>query len=138
MGYTTDFDGVLHLSRPLTVPEFNELKKLGEEYEKKDYAKVNPEHPDSYLQWVPTKDGEGLEWNGGEKFYDYVEWLEWLIKYWFTPKNIELNGAIRWQGEEIGDVGRIEVNHNTVKAIELEVTGVVECPECGERFVPNE
>jgi hypothetical protein len=31
--------------------------------------------PGLWCQWVPTKDGCGIEWDGGEKFYDWTEWL---------------------------------------------------------------
>lgn len=133
MGYTTSFDGRLTFSRPLTVPEFNELKG----YSIFDRPTQDGE-PDTYCQWEPTKDGLGLEWDGGEKFYCYVEWLEYLIENWFKPRSITLNGVLRYQGEEIGDVGRIEVEDNQVKKVELEPDGIVECPSCGERFKPNE
>lgn len=139
MGYTTDFEGKLKLSRALTVPEYNELKQLGEGYEKEDYAKLNPEHPDSYLQWVPTQDGLGYCWNDGEKFYDYAEWLQWIIDNWFKPKKITLMGRINYQGEEIGDVGYLEVLEDQhVRVYELEAKGIVECPSCGEKFNPDE
>lgn len=135
MGYTTDFDGRINFSRPLTVPEFNELKKFSEYMDRSQ----NPEGaPDAYCQWEPTPDGEGLQWDGGEKFYEYTAWLRWLADNWFKPKGIILNGTLRYQGEEIGDVGRIEVKDSVVTEVELEVTGIVECPECGERFVPSD
>lgn len=132
MGYQTDFDGKFDLSRVLTVTESNTLKEFADERHEGDGF------PGYYCQWVPTKDGLGIEWDGNEKFYDYVEWLEYLIKNYFEPWGIKVNGAIRYQGEEIGDVGRVEVKDNVVKLVELEVTGIVECPECGERFVPGD
>lgn len=138
MGYTTDFEGKLDFSRVLTVTELRELEDL-EDYQlqEQQFSKYADNHPDSYNQWKPTKDGMALEWNGGEKFYEYVEWLEWLIDNYFKPKKIILNGVLRYQGEEIGDVGRIEVKDNVVDVIKLDPQGIVECPSCGERFKPE-
>lgn len=137
MGYTTSFEGKVDFSRPLAVPEFNQLKELAN-YDQALYNKYSPEHPDSYNQWEPSEDGMSLRWNGGEKFYDYVDWLEWLVKNYFKPRSIELNGTFRYQGEEIGDVGRIEVKDSSVKLVRLEPSGIVECPNCGERFKPGD
>lgn len=138
MGYTTSFEGKLDFSRVLTVTELRQLEAL-EKYDTQaeECSKYADTHPDSYNQWSPDKDGSGLGWNGGEKFYEYVEWLEWLIENYFRPRDIVLNGILRYQGEEIGDIGRIEVKDNEVKKIELDPEGIVECPSCGERFKPQ-
>lgn len=133
MGYTTDFDGRFNLNKPLTVPDANELKAWAKERHEGD-----AKYPGYYCQWVPTEDGIGIEWDGGEKFYEYVEWLEYIIKHFLEPKGYVLNGAVRYQGEEIGDVGRIEVKDNQVTQVELDATGVVECPDCGHKFKPGE
>ena len=60
-----------------------------------------------------------MEWDGGEKFYNYVEWLEYLIKNFFEPWGYSLNGSVNWQGEEDEDNGTIVVKHNEVKASHL-------------------
>lgn len=128
MGYTTNFDGRFDLNKPLTVPDSNELKAWAEERHE------GASYPGYYCQWVPTGDGTGITWDGGEKFYEYVEWLEYIIEHFLVPKGYVLNGAVRYQGEEIGDVGRIEVKDNKVAQVELDATGVIECPSCGEKF----
>lgn len=110
MGYTTEFQGFFEFSRQLTLNEKIQLDAISN----KDWRN-DPATPGYYCGWVSNKHGKHLEWDGGEKFYDYVEWLEWLIKTFFKPKGISLNGAMMWQGEEIGDIGRIEVDNNTVK-----------------------
>lgn len=139
MGYSTDFTGRLEFDRVLTVPEYRELEDLADYgLQDEEFKKYADTHPQSYLQWQPTKDGKGLEWNGGEKFYDYVEWLEWLIEYYFRPKEITVNGQIKWSGEDVEDNGIITVENNVVSTQELQAVGIVECPHCGERFVPNE
>lgn len=143
MGYSTDFNGVISFSRALTVREYKELIKLAN-YDSKDdgtyklYTNTPETIPDSYLQWEPTDDGTGLQWNYGEKFYDYIHWLRWLIKHYFKPHDIVLNGQIQWQGEEIGDCGIIKVINNKVTTKKLIIEGQIQCPNCQERFVPDE
>src|SRR5207302_10365455 len=38
-----------------------------------DYNQVPAGQFSFYCQWVPTNDGKRLAWDGGEKFYHYVE-----------------------------------------------------------------
>jgi hypothetical protein len=70
--------------------------------------------PGLWCQWVPTSDGTAIEWDGGEKFYDYVEWLEYLIANFLKPWGYVLNGSVEWSGEDRGDVGVIEITNNEV------------------------
>lgn len=137
MGYTTSFEGVFKFSRELTLSEYHLLEDLADydsDASSKAMSKLASTHPDAYDQWQPTRDGWGLEWNGAEKFYEYVAWLEWLVKYFFEPRDIVVNGTLTYQGEEIGDVGQLEVSDNVVKQIKLDVEGILECPNCGHRF----
>lgn len=55
-----------------------------------------------------------LKWSGAEKFYDYVEWLEYIIINFLAPKNIILNGKIEWKGEDDRDIGTILVDNNSI------------------------
>lgn len=73
--------------------------------------------PELYCQWVPTEDGLHIEWDGGEKFYSYVEWIEFLIKNILAPRGYVLNGEVHWEGEEDGDVGVIRITDNEVLTI---------------------
>lgn len=149
MGYQTDLYGTLKLNRQLTVDEKNFLEKLattrrmarniegygveGEFYvddEAHGMGLGDPtviEHntppktqPGLWLQWVPTEDGMGIEWDGNEKFYNYVEWLQYLIDSVFPyivkegDEPLVLNGEIEWEGEESGDLGRIVVKDNII------------------------
>ena len=52
-------------------------KMMGQEEEASivDYNTPPDTQPGLWLQWIPSKDGKYLEWDGGEKFYHYVEWL---------------------------------------------------------------
>jgi len=79
-----------------------------------DYNHPPTGQPGLWCQWVPNDDGSRLEWNGAEKFYYYVEWLEYLIEHFFTPWGYVLNGVVRWRGEDFDDIGRLIVDHNVV------------------------
>lgn len=70
--------------------------------------------PGLWCQWIPSPDGDGIEWDGGEKFYNYVEWLEYIIKHFLAPWGYVLNGKVTWQGEESDDFGKIIVKKNVV------------------------
>ncbi len=71
--------------------------------------------PGLWCQWVPTEDGMAIEHDGGEKFYDYVEWITYLIEHFLKPWGHVLNGEVTWQGEESSDIGEIVVKKNVVK-----------------------
>lgn len=70
--------------------------------------------PGLWCQWTPSEDGTQIEWDGGEKFYYYTEWLLYLIHKILAPNGYVLNGQVTWQGEETGDVGEIYVEDNKV------------------------
>jgi len=70
--------------------------------------------PGLWCQWRPSDDSKVLEWDGGEKFYNYIEWLEYLIKKSFIPWGYILNGEIDWQGEDEEDIGTIIINDNVL------------------------
>lgn len=70
--------------------------------------------PSLWCQWVISDDGTLLEWDGGEKFYYYTEWLKYMINHFFTPWGIKLNGEIEWEGEDRNDKGKIVVKDNLV------------------------
>ena len=70
--------------------------------------------PTGYCQWILGEDDETLIWDGGEKFYYYVEWLEYLIKYIFGPWGIKLNGTVFWSGDDVLDTGKIVIKDNYI------------------------
>ena len=74
--------------------------------------------PSLWCDWEIV--GDRFQWNGGEKFYHYIEWLKYLIKNMFTPWGVLLNGEITWQGEESEDIGLIKVTNNEVEVYEGE------------------
>jgi len=70
--------------------------------------------PGLWCQWTIDEDGTHLVWDGGEKFYNYVEWLKYLINHFFEKWGVKLNGEITWEGEDSKDMGKIVVVDNVV------------------------
>lgn len=78
-----------------------------------DYNRPFNSQPGLWCQWIIGSNGE-LEWDGNEKFYEYEEWLRYLIKHFFEPSDYILNGEIGFQGEDYDDFGTICVKDNIV------------------------
>lgn len=70
--------------------------------------------PGLWCGWVPNDDGSAIVWDEGEKFYSYVEWIEYLITHFLAPWGYTLSGTIEWSGEEQGDLGKIVIESNAV------------------------
>jgi len=126
MGYTTVFVGRFIINRPLTdvhrvyLTQFAASRK-----EKRDPVVVPADDPPSaWCHWRPSEDGRFVEWDGGEKFYNYAEWLEYLITLFYRPWGYKLNGEVGWQGEDAGDRGRLVVVDNVVTRHALGVAPV--------------
>lgn len=71
--------------------------------------------PGLWCQWVPTDDGTALEWDGNEKFYEYEEWLGYIVTHFLTPWGCTLNGCVEWEGEDEEDTGAIGVINNVIR-----------------------
>lgn len=84
-----------------------------------DYNSPPRTQPGLWCQWVPTEDGDHFGWDGGEKFYHYVEWLQYLIDKFLKHWGYTLDGRIVWQGEDRSDCGEITVAGNEVTSKEL-------------------
>ena len=70
--------------------------------------------PSLWCDWI-INDKDELVWDGIEKFYNYKEWLEYLIKNFFEGDGYILNGEIEFQGEYEEDHGFIVVKDNHVE-----------------------
>jgi hypothetical protein len=75
--------------------------------------------PGLWCGWTANEDGTAIVWNQREKFYNYVEWLEYLIERFLGPWGYVLNGEMTWQGERTTDQGTLRVRDNVVKAVAL-------------------
>jgi uncharacterized protein (TIGR02996 family) len=71
--------------------------------------------PGLYCQWVPSEDGTAIEWDGVEKFYDYVPWLRYVLQHFLIPWGYVVNGRMEWQGEDPSDEGTIHVRENQIE-----------------------
>jgi hypothetical protein len=77
--------------------------------------------PGLWCQWI-LNDKEQLQWDGNEKFYNYIEWLKYLINNFFEEWGIKLNGEVTWIGEDSNDRGKIVIEDNKVRIFEMEMT----------------
>lgn len=144
MGYSTDFNGSFKISKPLDAETLKLMKGLaetrrmarkglgkefgveGEFYIGKGHAGQDHEdniinynappktQPGLWCQWVPNDEGTELAWDGNEKFYAYVEWLQYLIDKVLEPKGYKLTGEVTWEGEDSSDRGKIICKNNKV------------------------
>ncbi|KAG0579891.1 hypothetical protein KC19_4G132000 [Ceratodon purpureus] len=83
-----------------------------------DYAWDRPPRtqPGYWCQWMLSDDGAKLQWSGAEKFYCYTEWLRYFITRVF-PQGTVLNGEVRYEGEELGDEGVIQITDNRIRVV---------------------
>lgn len=79
-----------------------------------DDSEPPADQPGLWCNWIPTSDGCGIHWNGREKFYYYVEWLQYIISNFLEPWGYRLNGRVKWQGERDDDTGVIVVEDNQI------------------------
>lgn len=157
MGYTTTFDGCVTVDPPLNDAERAFLEDLaatrrmkrtkgplfvgGSGFKGQDHeddvidANTPPDNqPGLWLQWVPAPDGEQIEWDGEEKFYNAELWMKYLVENLLAPSAREyitahqgeddrlasftcdhvLNGEIFAEGEEPGDRWKLIVQDNKV------------------------
>lgn len=73
--------------------------------------------PGFKCNWI-MPDRTTLQWNGSEKFVDYIEWLEYVIEHFFKPSGYVLNGVVFWQGDDFNDSGAITVRDNCIEVKE--------------------
>lgn len=72
--------------------------------------------PGLWCNWIIDENGS-LCWSRGEKFYNYEEWLVYLIDRFFAPKGYLLDGKLLYSGEREDDMGYIFVRNNVVRKV---------------------
>lgn len=101
----------------------------------RNYNQPPEGQPSLWCQWLPTLDGTAIIWDGEEKFYDPVEWMQYLIDHFLRPDahaatsdefaaftfNHTLNGIIHIQCAD-SDQWRIVVTNNTVTRLDPIIT----------------
>jgi hypothetical protein len=127
MGYTTKFTGHLTLSRKLTMAEAKTLLEIAEEdttIEQSSLAAItDPAPPRGYMQWVPDTSLQRIVWDESEKFYDYEQWLKWIVAA-LASWGIEAAGSFKWQGESVGDTGELLVVDGNVTSTTGTLQGI--------------
>ena len=156
MGYTTEFEGVITVDPPLSQEEmfyltqFSDSRRMnrkngpyfvggtGDFGQGDDEDIINSNQPPVgqpglWCQWIPTDDGTGIEWDGGEKFYNAAEWMQYLIDHFFGANPIAkqvdpdagdffqshtFSGVIEAYGEEREDVWRICIENGYQVVVE--------------------
>lgn len=113
MGYTTKFHGQIKVDPPLGPAACAMLR----EFSQTRHCEIGQEWPSMYCQWVPTTNGDAIEWNGGEKFYGSLEWMRYLIENFL--QSYTLNGEIIAQGEDMMDRWLLVVKDNKVSRRKL-------------------
>jgi hypothetical protein len=143
MGYETNFTGGFKLDKPLTIKmytfikKFSETRRMGRKIEGfgtegeffvdgKGFMGQNSDktvidgnkppitQPSLWCQWTPNEEGTALEWDGGEKFYNYTEWIYYIINKILKPNGYVLNGSVKYNGENADDYGVISIIDNIV------------------------
>lgn len=108
-------DSIIDYNTPPGQISYRGNSNFHEIYIKNEEKIKNGEcQPGLWCQWIINENNE-LEWDGGEKFYNYVEWLQYLINHFFSKWNVLLNGEIEWVGEDRDDLGKIIVKDNIIK-----------------------
>ena len=104
-----------HRVYPATIPQ-GHICELGTWREPQPNAQ-----PGLWCQWVPAEDGCGIMWDGGEKFYEYIEWIKYLLDHFIKPWGRTLTGQVEWQGEERDDMGIIIARGDHIEVAEGKV-----------------
>ncbi|MCA8939875.1 MAG: hypothetical protein KDB07_08710 [Planctomycetes bacterium] len=79
-----------------------------------DYNHPPQGQPGLWCDWTVSEDGKQLRWNGSEKTYKYVQWLQYLIDNFFELWGRKLSGDVQWQGESSTDMGVISIKDNII------------------------
>ena len=115
MGYTTKFMGSINVKGEDTnLDQFDSLMKRVYKARHGGNIHVYTGCPNLYLQWCFDRETCKIMWDGREKFYEYVEWMELICK-WACDLDLSLEGKILWRGEHISDMGVIIVEQNSVR-----------------------
>jgi hypothetical protein len=130
MGVIHEFSGSIAIKPPLNKTEITFLQKFNKmagdpttittkdgvtiTY---DYYQSSEEHPDMYCRWTVSDDGRKIMWDGWEKFYEYEEWMRFIIEHFLQP------GC-----KAASELPFLQANHVCNGVID------VECPEYGAEF----
>lgn len=141
MGYTTEFEGSFRLNKKaerglqLLLNGLSRTRRMklnvGAEYgyqgefyfdEPTEEQIIDRNSPPAYqpglwCSWELESDDYTISWDGSEKFYNYIEWLDYIIERILRPSGYILSGEVEWFGEERDDIGKIIVKNNEMTVL---------------------
>lgn len=104
------FEGELGIEGEYYVCKFFSRDQTIERY----YAHAITQ-PDFFCHWIIEKNESGkycLTWDGDKDFPRYDHWLKYMVKNFFVPKNLELNGVVLAIGAEYTDAQYLIMRKN--------------------------
>ena len=120
MGYTTEFAGRISIQPELTPEQQKTINDFCEERHGGNMD-VHAGMPGFWCDY--ETDGKTIGWNGSEKSYHMLEWMQLLIKRFFSKWGCILNGSLQAQGEDPSDEWSLVVRDNITsrKSIDWDV-----------------
>ncbi|VVU95690.1 hypothetical protein CPAV1605_1445 [seawater metagenome] len=70
--------------------------------------------PSLWCQWYYFETTNSIKWDEGEKFYNYIEWIKYIINVILEPRKYKVTGTVNWQGEDDSDKGTIAIKDNLI------------------------
>lgn len=121
-GQTPSPDVVDYNAPPGAMPYEIRRETFGSDFQKgweeeRRRIAAGEQQPGLWCQWIPDESGTAIRWDEGEKFYEYVPWIRYLIEHFLKPWGYTLNGEVEWSGEETDDRGKIVVTNNEVTVL---------------------
>ena len=80
-----------------------------------NYNEPPTSQPGLWCNWRLNEQNNTIEWDEMDKFYDFIEWLVYLVNI-LSNRGYILNGQISWEGEDRDDTGTITVENNKVSS----------------------
>ena len=90
--------------------------------------------PGLWCSWIYDVGQGGIVWDQSEKFYNYIEWIEYLIEHILAPRGYIVNGDMFWRGEDIDDNGVILIKNNNVTATDVSSARILELMDTIDDF----
>lgn len=110
MGYDTRFEGHFVLSRKLGHKQACWLRELME-------GRL-PDDKWASCDWELNDDDKTIGFNGSEKFYEYVPWMQYITDSLKQKFGIEVSGEVNYSGEDFEDHGILKIVDGKVLQIQ--------------------
>jgi hypothetical protein len=114
MGYDTKYYGRLEIGpTPLPRSLREEIQRNSDnEHREGNGPDGKPIYPGIHCDFTVTNDGTSIVWNGSEKTYNGVEWINWIIFQYLFPNGYTLTGHLDAQGADSDDVWRLMIRRS--------------------------